>query len=314
MVDHLDEPGSSPPPPEGQGTPIGEPSEGHEALFKPPQPAPQAAEDSSRHPVFPMALGAVMVLVLVIAWIINMKPKEQAPASTTPETPAEAAAEKPPEPEAESKALKAEVEGLRTELKTLQNRIDDLPKPSPPVDLGSLNNRISELAKETKALASLPKKVDDLDHRLGALDKTLATVHSDLDTVKSEVKKVAEAAPATPATAPEGARPAEANTADAAIEQAAAQFKAGKYKEAADAFQKLTETSPDDARVYYFAALSRGSATNQWTGETTRLVEKGVALEKAGNPPASKIDAAFADMNPAFKPWFDAYRKMAKAR
>ena len=98
------------------------------------------------------------------------------------------------------------------------------------------------------------------------------------------------------------------------MDQGVGLFKAGKYKEASDAFQKLTESTPNDARVWYLAAFSRGSATNQWTGETTRLVEKAVELEKAGTPDGAKIDAAFTGLNPAFKPWLDTYRKMAKAR
>jgi hypothetical protein len=39
-----------------------------------------------------------------------------------------------------------------------------------------------------------------------------------------------------------------------------------------------------------------------------------VELEKAGTPDGAKIDALFSDLNPSFKPWLDAYRKMAKAR
>jgi TolA-binding protein len=310
MVDQYDEPGSSPPPPEGQGTPIGEPLEGHEAFSKHPHSAPPPADDGSRYSLFPMVLGALLVVVLVAAWIFSTR-KE--PEATKPAAAGAAAAPAPAsEPaEAEPKALRVDLDGLKTDLKALQDRIEALPKPAPPVDLESLNSKISDLAKETKSLASLPKKVVDLDDHLAALDKTLATVRSDLDTLKGDVKKTAETAPAA---GTEAARPAEANTADAAVEQAAGLFKAGKYKEANDAFQKLTETYPDDARVFYLAALSRGSATNQWTGETTRLVEKAVALEKAGNPPSSKIDAVFADLNPSFKPWLEAYRKTAKAR
>jgi TolA-binding protein len=259
-----------------------------------------------------MILGAVMVVVLVIAWILNKKPPE--PASTTPAAPS---AEKPPDPaEAERQALRKDLDGLKTALKDLQDRIESLPKP-PTVDLGPLKTKIADLAKETEALASLPKKVGDLDQRLDAIKKTLATVRADLDTVKGEVQKVrseprkaADATPATPATP----TATDEKTADAAVEQAAGLFKAGKYKEASDTFQKLTESNPDDARVWYFAALSRGSATQDWTGETIRMVEKGMALEKAGTPTAAKIDAAFADLNPRIKPWLDAYRKMAKAR
>jgi TolA-binding protein len=259
-----------------------------------------------------MVLGALMVVVLVVAWIISTRKEPEATKPAGAETAATPAPEKPAasEPaEVEPKVLRADLDGLKTDLKTLQDRIEALPKTAPTFDLEPLNGKISDLAKETRSLASLPKKVDDLDHRLAALDKTLATVRGDVDTLKSEVKKTAEAGPATN---PEAARPAEANTADAALEQAAGLFKGGKYKEANDAFQKLTETFPDDARVFYLAALSRGSATNQWTGETTRLVEKAVALEKAGNPPSSKIDAAVADLNPNFKPWLEAYRKTAK--
>jgi hypothetical protein len=39
-----------------------------------------------------------------------------------------------------------------------------------------------------------------------------------------------------------------------------------------------------------------------------------VEREKAGTPDGAKIDAAFSDLNPVFKPWIDAYRKTAKPR
>jgi TolA-binding protein len=298
MVDHHDESGSSPPPPQGQGKPIGEPS----------YSAPQTPENGSRHSGFPLVLGAAMVLVLIGAWFVSTRPKEPAPAppaATGAAAPAPVE-EKPAELAPEAKALKADLDGLKTDLKAIQDRIESLPKPAPPVDLGPLNTKLSDLAAQTESLASLPKKVGDLDQRLDTFDKTLATVRGDLDALKSDAKKTAEAAPA--------GSTADTGTADAAVQQAAGLFKAGKYKDATDAFQKLTESNPDDARVFYFAALSRGSSTNQWTGETTRLVEKAVALEKTGTPATAKIDAAFADLNPSFKPWLDAYRKTAKAQ
>jgi TolA-binding protein len=308
MVDHHDEPGASPPPPEGQGNRIGEPAEGYGTAHTHPKPAPPPADNGSRYSVFPMVLGAAMVLVLVIAWVISTRPKDQGSAATTTTTTAAPAAEKPADAEPDSKALKADLDGLKTALKDLENRIKSLPPPPAPVDLEPLKTRVSDLAKETEALAALPKKLEDLDQRLSAFGQTLTTVHADLD----KVKKAAEAAPAASATTTEAARPADEKTADAAVDQAAGLFKSGKYKDASDAFQKLTESSPEDARVWYFAALSRGSATNQWTGETVRLVEKGIALEKAGNPPSAKIDAALAGVNPSFKPWLDAFRKRAQ--
>jgi hypothetical protein len=100
----------------------------------------------------------------------------------------------------------------------------------------------------------------------------------------------------------------------ASLDQGAELFKAGKYKEASDAFKKLTESNPNDARVWYYAALSRGSATKDWLGETVRMVQKGIEREKAGSPEGAKIDAAFADLNPTFKKWLGTYREAARPR
>lgn len=339
MVDHNDEFGSSAPPPEGDpahagfGEPnleglMGDPTSphgeapegygGHEAHFKHPHPPAQSApEDGARHPTFPMVLGAIMVVILVVAWAANMSKTAPAPAASpapaagTADTAAAPPPEKAAEPTPDPKAMTAAIDGLKSDLKALQDRIDALPKPAPAPDLGPLNARITELSSQTEALAALPKKVDDLDQRLGSFDKTLTALRGDLDTLKSDVKKAHEASPA-PAAA-ETPKVEDGNVADAAFDQAVGQFKAGKYKEASDAFQKLTEAHPNDARVWYFAALSRGSATGQWTGDTTKMVEKAVEREKAGTPASAKIDAAFSDINASFKPWLDAYRKMAKA-
>src|SRR5205807_1199574 len=59
---------------------------------------------------------------------------------------------------------------------------------------------------------------------------------------------------------------------EGAIDRGIALFKAGQFREASDAFRRLTGTDPDDARVWYYAALSHGIATNQWVGEAVRLV------------------------------------------
>jgi TolA-binding protein len=328
MVDHNDDFGAPAPPPEGgfgsssaagetgaSGGAAGHSSEGHEADFKHPHAAPQPPSNSERHSTFPLVLGGVMVLILIVAWIANSQ-KPAAPASDSgAAAPAPAASAAPaPDPEAETKALNTAVEDLKSDLKNLQEKIEAIPKPAPPPDLGPVTRKLGELSKETESLGALPRKVEDLDQRLGGIDKTLTALRGDLDSLKSDAKKAAEAAPAG-ITATAGSDTAKPETvSDSALNEGVDLFKAGKYKEASAAFLKLTQGNSNDARVWYFAALSRGSATNQWTGETTKLVEKAVELEKAGNPDSAKIDAAFADVNPNFKPWLDAYRKTAKPR
>jgi TolA-binding protein len=337
MVEPNDNFGSSPPPPEGHEGPgygeprpegaLGEPAStdfassetygSHPAEFKHPHAAPQVSDETAHHPVFPIIVGAALLLTLVIAWIANRSPatSETKPAETAGSTATPTASAAPaatPEPIDDSKTLKAEIDGLQTDLKTLQARIEAMPKATAAPDLAPLNAKIDAIAKDTESLSALPKKVEDLDHRVGSFDKAIVALRGEVDTLKGDVKKAAEPAPAAPAS--ESAKPEDVAVSNAAMEQAVGLFKSGKYKEASDAFQKLTETLPDDARVWYYAALSRGSATKEWTGDTAKLVDKAVQREKAGTPDSSKIDAVFADLNPAFKPWLDAYRKMARAR
>ena len=95
-----------------------------------------------------------------------------------------------------------------------------------------------------------------------------------------------------------------------ALSAAADLFRAGKYKEARDAFDKLEISNPDDARVWYYAALSYGFSTKDWTDGAVRLVEKGIAREEAGTPRTAEIDAEFKDLTPPNgKDWLSAYRK-----
>ncbi len=89
-------------------------------------------------------------------------------------------------------------------------------------------------------------------------------------------------------------------------------FQKKNYDEASEFFAGLSKTQPDDARVWYYAALSRGLATRDWKGETERLVTQGVDREKAGKPDKSQIDAAFADLtSETGKDWLAFYRRRA---
>jgi hypothetical protein len=90
-------------------------------------------------------------------------------------------------------------------------------------------------------------------------------------------------------------------------------FRQKKYDQASEAFDSLTRTNPDDARVWYFAALSRGLATRDWKGQTEKLVTEGVEREKAGTPEKSQIDSAFADLTAETgKDWLAFYRRRTR--
>ena len=70
---------------------------------------------------------------------------------------------------------------------------------------------------------------------------------------------------------------------------------------------------PEDARVWYYAALSHGLATNEWKDETIRLFNKAVERERAGTPDKAKIDASLANVTePSVKKWVDYFRKAAQ--
>jgi TolA-binding protein len=333
MVEHNEDFGSSKPAPSPEGglevPHYDEPApivsdetptehETHEAAFKHPHEAPHVENEVIHHPVFPLILAAAMAFTMILAWMINMHPGEApaatpaaASATTTPTT--EAAGTTARETPSPIASLRSDVDALKTELKALQDKIEAMPRPAPPPDLAPINAKIEDLVKNNEPLTVLPKKLGDLDSRIAALDQSLAAQRDAIDALKGEVKKTSD--PATSAgTSATATKPEDVNVADSGINDAVDLFKAGKYKEASEAFKKLTETNPDDARVWYYAALSRGSATNQWTGETTKMVEKGMEREKAGSPESSKIDSLFAPMNPAFKPWLDAYRKTIKPR
>ena len=117
---------------------------------------------------------------------------------------------------------------------------------------------------------------------------------------------------ATPGTSPRDASALGNAAADADYAKAVDLFKRGQYGPARDAFGKLQQATPNDARVWYYGAVINGVLTSNWEGETAQLVARGVEQEKAGRPDATKINAAFADLNPGIKGWLDAYRARAR--
>jgi archaellum component FlaC len=304
----------------------------------PPRPTPPPTEPPvSKNPIFPVIMGILMLGAVVGGVIASRKLAPEAPATpaaapaatTTPAdapgAPAPAAATAPAPsptdaPATQLKDIQAEFEGLSKSLKDLQAKVEGIAKSEPAPDLKPLETKVDGLAKTVAGLAPIGEKLDKLDERVGRLDEGLKTVQAEVSDLKDKVKKVVDdvakagaAGPKPAVAAAEGgeATPAAASP-DAAISQGADLFKAGKYQEAATAFKKLQESNPKDARVYYYGALANGLTTNNWLGETERLVLKGVELEKAGTPATATIDSSFAGINPQLKPWLNNYRQRAR--
>ena len=102
------------------------------------------------------------------------------------------------------------------------------------------------------------------------------------------------------------------NVADEAFGQGVELFQKSRYDDALNLFSRMEQTHPNDARVWYFAALSNGLATGKWDGKTAELVQKGIEREKAGSPKPAEIDTAFRDLTTATgKDWLAGYRKSA---
>ena len=301
--------------------PIGEQPAVHDLHGTQYPPPPGPPEDAPGHPIFPVVLGASMLAALAIACFANLEsPKTQAPIDNAPLP----VVSSPPSPvdgalTEDVKGIKAQIDGLADQVKGLQAKVEGMPKSASAEDLEKLQDKIADLAKADEGF---PKTVAALDGRVGALDKSLGQFRNEVGSLKDEVKKIGEAGPSRPSSAPAepkpeyaaNPKPADVNLEDQAVSDGADLFKAGKYKEANDVFRKATEAAPNDARVWYFAALSNGAASNVWTGETLRLVNKGVEREKAGTPEPSKIDQLFTTLDPKMKAWIDYYRKTAKPR
>jgi hypothetical protein len=253
--------------------------------------------------------GAALVLGLlggVIAQAFNRKE------TRSPEPVASA-----PDP-----ALLAAIDSLKTRTGELSKQIDGLdakiaalPKPPPPLDLSDLNAKVAELTETTASLKPVEGEVLAADRRASKLADAVESLRYETLKVRERLSavetKVVAIRPTVPETSPRDDRPPSAG--GVTLSQGADFFKRGRFKEALGIFNRLELSSPNDARVWYFAALSHGFATNQWGGGTAELVEKGIACERAGTPEAATIDAAFQDLTPATgKNWLDEYRKKAK--
>ncbi len=209
--------------------------------------------------------------------------------------------------------VQSELGTLGRELGRLEDRLNARtnapPAPPAPPDLAPLRRRIDDLVEESKRLSPLPATFQSLRQRVDALDKGLNALRTEVAAVPKQIdaslKALKDAMVSRPA-------PDQVSQVDMARDFGAALFREGRYAAAREVFLTLVQNYPNDARLWYFAALANGQTSGDWTGESERLVRQGLACEQGGKPKRSDIDAQFSWLTrEQGKDWLQEWRKRA---
>lgn len=207
-------------------------------------------------------------------------------------------------------AVRSELSTLGRELARLEGRLNaKTTAPPAPPDLAPLQTKLDDLVEESRRLSPLPATFQSLRQRVDALDKGLNTLRTEVAAVPKQLDASLNALKDDIVSRPS---PAQVNPADVARDLGAALFREGKYVGARELFLALVQNTPDDARLWYFAALANGLTSGDWRGETERLVRRGLACEKGGTPKRSDIDAQFSTLTrDQGKDWLNNWRERA---
>jgi hypothetical protein len=219
--------------------------------------------------------------------------------------------------------LTARIDDFSEKLSQLQSQVDHLPKPATAPDLEPLNNRLSTIEDLPRKIQALEARVNAVPTKVDQESRKITTLMADMEGMKTQVSSLRNdlvtatkgggpaVKAARPITETSSSTPREIEPpVNATLQPGIELFRQKHHDQASEFFSRLTRTMPDDARVWYFAALARGLTTKDWKGETERLVNEGVQREKAGKPAKPEIDSAFADLTPETgKDWLAFYRR-----
>jgi chaperonin cofactor prefoldin len=212
------------------------------------------------------------------------------------------------------KSLSDQCNNLSDQYKQLQARLDAVPKPTPVPDLAPIEAKVAQVGQLSEQIEAIGKKLDPLPAQLVESEKKVTGLDAKLDELRNEVLAAHSRAPADRSrdASPVSSEKGESSI-DRALEPGVSQFRRARYREAFDVFQKLEQSHPDDARVWYYAALSYGLSSNDWGQTTQSMVQQGVTREKASQPEKSVIDSALAGLTKETgKDWLDFYRRRAQ--
>ena len=206
--------------------------------------------------------------------------------------------------------VQSEVGTLGRELARLEDRLNARTSAPPaPPDLGPLRTRIDDLVEESQRLSPLPATFESLRQRVDALDKGLNALRTEVAAVPKRLDAPLNALKDAMVSR---SAPDQVSPADIARDFGAALFREGKYPAAREVFLTLVQNYPNDARLWYYAALANGLTSGDWTGESERMVRRGLACEQEGRPKRSDIDAQFSTLKrEQGKDWLGEWRKRA---
>jgi TolA-binding protein len=237
------------------------------------------------------------------------------------------------------KELSDRCNNLADRYKQLQSRVESMPKSAPTPDLAPIEQKVSQVDRLSQQVDAIAKTVDPLPQKLEQYERRLTEFDAKLEDLRKEEtaargrtprgrdRQVPSAVGDRPSPSTGGDRPSaiegaeskpsasdeKGQSVDSALGPGVSQFREKRYGEAYAAFRGLLQSRPDDARVWYYAALSYGLATGDWGRITETMAQEGVARERAGKPPKPEIDSAFAGLTKETgKDWLDFYRRRAR--
>jgi TolA-binding protein len=237
------------------------------------------------------------------------------------------------------KDLSDQYNKMADQYKQLQSRLESMPKSAPASDLAPIERKVAQVDHLSQQLDAIGKKVDPLPQKLEQSERRIAELDQKLDDLRKQEaaarfrtprdrdRQVGLAGEERPSPLTGGERPSPAEAAeskpspsdtkgeslDAAFESGVSLFQEKRYGEAYTVYRKLLQSQPDDARFWYYAALSYGLANGDWGRVTQTMAEEGVAREKAGKPAKAEIDSTFAGLTKETgKDWLDFFRRRAR--
>jgi hypothetical protein len=275
--------------------------------------------------------GAAIMIAAVLsvlcggagAWAYErfLAPRLEKPAADTTTSPGRDA-----EAQKQLAGLEDRINVLTDQSKDIQSRLESVSKSSPAPELASLEQKVGRIDGLSQQVEAIGHKLEPLPQQLAQSQQKLKELDGKLDDLRKEMTTARSRAVASPSRDDSASRaptpgrgdgaeetPSSSEKGDSGYESGVRLSRDKHYREAYVIFRRLLQSQPDDARIWYYAALSYGLSTGDWGRDAQVMAEQGVEREKAGKPPKPEIDAAFAGLNrETGKEWLDFYRQRAR--